>query len=64
MTTPAAWVEVLRGMPSNAMAVSTSSLTRASASYICFSCGDCFSASLSVIWSVVGTSFAAASVSA
>ena len=49
LTTPAACVEVLRGMPSRAMAVSTSSLTRASPSYICLSCEDCFSASLSVM---------------
>ena len=64
MTTPAACVEVLRGMPSMAFAVSTSSLTRSSESYICRSCGDCFSASASVMCGVDGTSLATASVSA
>ena len=64
MTTPAAWVEVFRGIPSRAFAVSMRVLTRSSPSYISLSCGDCRRASSRVICGVVGTSFATTSVSA
>ena len=64
MTTPAACVDVLRGMPSRARAVSISVCTRSSPSYISRSCGETFSASSSVMCGVPGTSFATTSVSA
>ena len=48
----------------SARAVSMSFFTRASESYISLSCGETLSASLSVMWSVAGTSFATTSVSA
>ena len=64
ITTPAAWVEVLRGIPSRDMAVSISSRTISSPSYISFSWGETSNASFKVMCSVVGTSFATTSVCA
>ena len=67
MTTPAAWVEAWRGMPSSAMAVSMSFFTRGSSRYRSASCLLSFSASRSVICSApgpAGTSLATTSTSA
>ena len=65
ITTPAAWVDVFRGIPSRRMAVSMSVFTRWSPSYISLSLGEIFIASASVRWSgMVGTSLATTSVSA
>ena len=55
MTTPAAWVEAWRGMPSILMAVSMSSFTCGSASYWAFSSGETSSARFRVIFSSMGT---------
>ena len=64
MTTPAAWVEVLRGIPSRLLAVSSSVRTLGLSSYMVLSWAEVFSASSSVIWGVAGTSLATTSVSA
>ena len=67
MTTPAAWVEACRGIPSSAMAVSMSFFTCGSSRYMSASCLLSFSASRSVICSApgpAGTSFATTSTSA
>ena len=64
MTTPAACVEAWRGMPSKARAVSIRLCRRSSESYISRSGLESFKASSSVMFSVLGTCFATASVSA
>ena len=64
MTTPAAWVEVFRGIPSRLRAVSMSFLTRSSSSYMALSWGEDFRASSRVMCRVVGTNLATTSVSA
>ena len=67
MTTPAAWVEAWRGIPSNAIAVSMSFFTRSSSRYISASCLLSFNASCSVMCNApgpAGTSFATTSTSA
>ena len=64
MTTPAAWVEAWRGIPSRARAVSMSLWTLGSPWYRSDSCLDSFRASSRVIWGPVGTSLATVSVSA
>ena len=61
MTTPAAWVEACRGIPSTLAAVSISSLTWGSASYSFFSSVEISSARLRVIFSSMGTSLATVS---
>ena len=67
MTTPAAWVEAWRGMPSSARAVSMRFLTFSSLSYMSFRGLESLSASSSVMLSApgpLGTCLATASVSA
>ena len=61
MTTPAAWVEAWRGIPSTFSAVSISSVTCGSLSYIRFSSGETSKARFSVIFSSIGTCFATTS---
>ena len=63
ISTPAAWVEAWRGMPSRVIAVSISSFTFGSSSYICRRDGERFSAFSSVIPRSIGTALATASVS-
>ena len=63
MTTPAAWVEAWRGIPSTFRAVSISSVTFGSVSYIRFSSGETSNARFSVIFSSIGTCFATTSTS-
>ena len=63
MTTPAAWVEAWRGMPSSARAVSMRFLTVGFSSYIFLSSGLTASARSIVICSSIGTCFATASTS-
>ena len=64
MTTPAAWVEAWRGMPSRAFAVSMSERSFSSPEYISRSCFESFIASSSVMPMAKGTCFATASQSA
>ena len=64
MTTPAAWVEAWRGMPSSARATSMSRWSVSLESYISRSGFDSPSASSIVMFSAVGTALATASVSA
>ena len=61
ITTPAAWVEACRGIPSSFRAISISSCTEGSCSYWRASSLEVFSAFCSVIFSSMGTSFATAS---
>ena len=64
MTTPAAWVEAWRGIPSKAFATSMRRLTFSSPSYISRRGLDKRRASSSVMLSAIGTCLATASVSA
>ena len=64
ITTPAAWVEAFRGIPSNDLAVSMSRRTRVSPSYRSLSCLERRRASSSVMWGPKGTSLAITSTSA
>ena len=64
MTTPAAWVEACRGMPSRAFAVSMSELSFSSLSYMSRSGFESFIASSMVMPIAKGICFATASQSA
>ena len=64
MTTPAAWVEAWRGMPSSALAVSMRERSFSSLAYISRSGFESFIASSSVMPMAKGTCFATASQSA
>ncbi len=63
ISTPAAWVEAWRGIPSSVMAVSISRCTSGCSSYIVRSMGESVSAFSSVMPRSNGTAFATASVS-